>query len=62
MQAIAYNARREISALSIVNGRGQIVYSLKEKPALAGITEMQMAAIQMLLPMTKVKTHLSSKI
>ena len=46
VQAIAYNARREISALSIVNGRGQIVYSLKEKPALAGITEMQMAALE----------------
>ena len=46
VQAIAYNARREISALSIVNGRGQVVYGLREKPSLSGITEMQMAALE----------------
>lgn len=54
VQAIAYNSRREISALSIVNGRGQKVYELKEKPGLTGITEMQMAALEKELERTGV--------
>lgn len=54
VQAIAYNSRREISALSIINGRGQKVYALKEKPELAGITEMQMAALEKELERTGV--------
>lgn len=54
VQAIAYSSRREISALSIVNGRGQKVYELKEKPGLPGITEMQMAALEKELERTGV--------
>lgn len=54
VQAIAYNSRREISALSIANGRGRKVYELKEKPSLAGITEMQMAALEKELKRTGV--------
>lgn len=54
VQAIAYNSRREISALSIVNGRRQKVYELKEKPSQAGITEMQMAALEKELKRTGV--------
>ena len=54
VQAIAYNSRREISALSIVNGRGQKVYELKEKPSPAGITEMQMATLEKELKRTGV--------
>ena len=54
VQAIAYNSRREISALSIINGRGQKVYELKEKPELAGITKMQMAALETELKRTGV--------
>ena len=54
VEAIAYNGRREISALSIVNGRGQKVYGLKGKPALEGITEMQMAALEKELERTGV--------
>lgn len=54
VQAIAYSSHREISALSIVNGRGQKVYELKEKPGLPGITEMQMAALEKELERTGV--------
>lgn len=54
VQAIAYSSRREISALSIVNGRGQKVYELKEKPGLPGITEMQMVALEKELERTGV--------
>lgn len=54
VQAIAYNARREISALSIVNGRGQKVYSLKEKPKLGSVTELQMETLEKELARTGV--------
>ena len=54
VQAIAYNSRREISALSIVNGRGQKVYELKEKPSMADVTEMQMALLEKELERTGV--------
>lgn len=32
VRSIAYNSQREIRALSIVNGKGQTVFELKEKP------------------------------
>lgn len=54
VQAIAYNSRREISALSIVNGRGQKVYELKEKPNAVGVTEMQMTLLEKELERTGV--------
>lgn len=54
VQEVAYNPQREISALSIVNGRGQVVYSLKAKPKLQNITEMQRAALERELERTGV--------
>lgn len=54
VQAIAYNSRREISALSIVNSRGKTVYSLKEKPKMGNVTELQMAALEKELERTGV--------
>lgn len=54
VQAITYNAQREISALSIINGRGQKVYELKEKPKLLHLTQMQLETLEKELARTGV--------
>ena len=54
VQAIAYNSRREISALSIANSKGQTVYSLKAKPQMGNTSELQMEALEKELERTGV--------
>lgn len=39
IQSISYNEEREISALTVVNAVGNVVYELKEKKAIAGKTQ-----------------------
>lgn len=46
VQSIAYNARREISALSIINRKGQKVYELKEAPSLLYLTPVQLEVLE----------------
>lgn len=46
VQSIAYNARREISVLSIINSKGQKVYELKEAPSLLYLTPVQLEVLE----------------
>ena len=54
VQHIAYNENREIAGLRIVNGRGSLVYELRQKPEIKSITGIQMEALERELARTGV--------
>ncbi len=54
VQYIAYNENREIVGLRIVNGKGYLVYELKQQPETASITKVQMEALEQELARTGV--------
>ncbi len=54
VQYIAYNENREISGLQIVNGKGHLVYELKQKPEITSITKVQMEVLEQELARTGV--------